>query len=166
MHGAGMCAVFEHHAVLPFKIFQKRNGGQQFANATVWGRRHFLDHFDPGTLDIQVAPLGDDAHDRGDTGPQGGRHQIGRGKGTPLTLVVLGRVRDEDRARFRVHGPAFQVTDVFNCESGHSCLCCGLSGIIRFMNSANSGTVNAVSPWDGLYIIPFLISALRTGAPD
>lgn len=31
-------------------------------------------------------------------------------------------------------------------------------GIARHMNSSNKGTVNAVSPWDGLYTIPFLIS--------
>ena len=31
-------------------------------------------------------------------------------------------------------------------------------GMMRFINSSNSGTVNAVSPWLGLQIIPFVIS--------
>lgn len=38
------------------------------------------------------------------------------------------------------------------------------SGISRRMNASNSGTVNAVSPWAGLRIIPFEISVLRMGA--
>jgi hypothetical protein len=35
--------------------------------------------------------------------------------------------------------------------------------MIRFMNSSNSGTVNAVSPWLGLQIMPFAMSWLRVG---
>lgn len=39
-------------------------------------------------------------------------------------------------------------------------------GIMRFMNSSKSGTVNAVSPWLGLQIIPFVIRPFRVGATD
>ena len=38
--------------------------------------------------------------------------------------------------------------------------------MMRFMNSSNSGTVNAVSPWFGLQIMPLAISELRVGASD
>ena len=34
-------------------------------------------------------------------------------------------------------------------------------GMLRRMNSSNSGTVNAVSPWLGLQIIPLAINLLR-----
>ena len=40
------------------------------------------------------------------------------------------------------------------------------SGMMRFMNSSNIGTVYAVSPWFGLQIIPLAISELRVGASD
>ena len=36
-------------------------------------------------------------------------------------------------------------------------------GMIRFINSSNRGTVNAVSPWLGLQIIPLVIRLWRTG---
>lgn len=36
-------------------------------------------------------------------------------------------------------------------------------GTIRRMNSSNSGTVNAVSPWLGLQTMPLAINELRTG---
>jgi hypothetical protein len=39
-------------------------------------------------------------------------------------------------------------------------------GIIRSMNSSNSGTVNVVSPWLGLQIIPLPISWLLVGPRD
>src|SRR5688572_17477629 len=39
-------------------------------------------------------------------------------------------------------------------------------GMMRRMNSSNSGTVKAVSPWLGLKIMPFAISWLRIGASD
>jgi hypothetical protein len=38
--------------------------------------------------------------------------------------------------------------------------------MMRFMNSSNIGTVNAVSPWFGLQIIPLAIKELRVGASD
>ena len=37
------------------------------------------------------------------------------------------------------------------------------SGIMRFINSSNRGTVNTVSPWLGLQIIPLLIRLCRKG---
>lgn len=36
--------------------------------------------------------------------------------------------------------------------------------MMRFMNSSNLGSVNAVSPWFGLQIIPLVIRSLRAGA--
>lgn len=39
-------------------------------------------------------------------------------------------------------------------------------GMIRFMNSSKSGTVNAASPCDGLQTIPFPITPARVGASD
>lgn len=38
--------------------------------------------------------------------------------------------------------------------------------MIRRMNSSNIGTVNAVSPWLGLQIMPLSINWLRVGAKD
>jgi hypothetical protein len=38
--------------------------------------------------------------------------------------------------------------------------------MIRRMNSSNSGTVNAVSPWLGLQIMPFAINWLRVGPSE
>ncbi len=38
--------------------------------------------------------------------------------------------------------------------------------MIRFMNSSNIGTVNAVSPWFGLQTLPLTINELRVGASD
>ena len=35
--------------------------------------------------------------------------------------------------------------------------------MIRFMKASNKGTVNAVSPWLGLQIMPLVIKELRTG---
>ena len=39
-------------------------------------------------------------------------------------------------------------------------------GMIRCMNSSNNGTVNAVSPWLGLQIMPFPINRLRVGPSE
>ncbi len=39
-------------------------------------------------------------------------------------------------------------------------------GMIRFINSSNRGTVNAVSPWFGLQIIPLVIRLARSGPKE
>lgn len=39
-------------------------------------------------------------------------------------------------------------------------------GMMRLMNSSNMGTVDAVSPWLGLHIIPLIINWLRVGARE
>lgn len=38
--------------------------------------------------------------------------------------------------------------------------------MIRFMNSSNKGTVNAVSPWFWLHTIPFMIKLARSGPKE
>ena len=38
--------------------------------------------------------------------------------------------------------------------------------MILRMNASNNGTVNAVSPWLGLQIMPFAINWLRVGPSD
>ena len=38
--------------------------------------------------------------------------------------------------------------------------------MVRFMNASNIGTVNAVSPWLGLQIMPLAMSWLRVGPRD
>ena len=47
--------------------------------------------------------------------------------------------------------------------SAAQAVCQVSSGMMRFMNSSNRGTVNAVSPWLGLQIMPLLISRSRSG---
>ena len=81
-----------------------------------------------------------------------GVHRNGRFSFTPELLGL--HLPQCGRCRITQHG-----TDL--CQTRHSS-----PGMIRRMNSSNSGTVNAVSPWLGLQIIPLTIKELRTGPSE
>lgn len=93
-------------------------------------------------------------------------HAFGR-SGLRAPLASWGRLRPPRRAALGAPETANRLRLIASGREHftlpHQTASQSLPGIIRFMNSSKSGTVNAVSPWLGLQIMPLAMRLLRIG---
>ena len=120
MFRAGMGRVLESAAVIFVVIVGDVDRYRQSPNPPLGIGDHFLGDAHGRARNIDIFPLGDDAHGGEHAGAQGRGHQIGGAEGFALAHVVHGSVGEHCRAGGKMLRLAAQVALIRDVDLDHA----------------------------------------------